>query len=75
MNREMILASAMEDYNEAMEDYTFVNREEAARNAAVNAIVAGVWNAHGITCPVEAVGRDDVVEEIRSLKKEFGIYT
>lgn len=48
MNRSEATAFIRGEYIKALNDPTFVCREEAAFNAADNAALGSVWQAHGV---------------------------
>lgn len=73
MKKEEIITRALEEYNRCLNDGTFVDRQEAAINAAINSVTADVWNKHGIKSPVETIGRADIRAEISTIIKEMRI--
>ena len=71
VRQQEILQLALEDYNDALNDITFINPVQAAHNFAVNRITAEVWNDYGITNPFEASGNTEVAREIHWLTNIF----
>ena len=53
MTREAAISEIVYEYNKAYFDYTFINRAEAAFNAADNAALGIVWEKYGIMYPVD----------------------
>lgn len=68
---EILNLADSEYINTIMNGNDFVNKYEAARNFAINCIVAEVWKDHGITAPVQTIGRDDVRAEVDELIRLF----
>ena len=54
MSKAQIMKFIRQEYEKALEDETFANREEAAFNAADNAALGSVWQAHGIRCAADS---------------------
>ena len=54
MNKQEATSFIRAEYIRALNDPTFTDREEAAFNAADNAALGSVWQAHGIRCAADS---------------------
>lgn len=72
-----IRRKAIEDYNLALADETFIDRKEAAYNVMVNTVTAEVWRQYGATCAAEAAEIKGITKDICLLlafcRRELGI--
>lgn len=72
-----IRRKAIEDYNLALADNTYVDRQQAAYNVMVNTVTAEIWKQYGVTCAAEAAKIKGIAKDISLLlafcRRELGI--
>lgn len=72
-----IRQKAIEDYNIAFADSTYVDKEQAAYNCLVNRVTAEIWKQYGATCAAEAAEIKGISKDISLLlafcRRELGI--
>lgn len=72
-----IINNAKDAYFECLEDHTYCDRYEAAKNAMENSIVADVWKNYGILYPAQTIGNANIKSDISRLcavaRRDLGI--